>query len=201
MSYTSSQFKKGFTLLETLIAIAVLTVAVGAAFGIAQKSLQSSAFSKNQTTAFFLASESLELVRTIRDNTALYNSANDANIDWLMPFKKACNPGSPSLNCTFDIDPAANDLTIDAAGGLNTPSAIRNDCGNAGCRLKIDSTSGTTYFTSISPSTANSLFSRKIQISELPYADGTNKKDAVVTVTIYWLGEDFTISETITNWN
>lgn len=105
--------KKGFTLLETLIAIAIMTVAVGSAFGMAQKSLQTSYQIKNQTSAYFLAAEGLELVRNIRDNVALHNKETGDSLDWLSPLGLCTG-----TNMSCDINPASD---------FSNPSAIPAD--------------------------------------------------------------------------
>jgi prepilin-type N-terminal cleavage/methylation domain-containing protein len=205
----------GFTLLETLIAIAILTIALGAAFSVAQKSLSASYTAKNQTTAFFLASEGLELVRNIRDNVALYNATNNKSLDWLQPFKARCGITDYtqllSDSCIFDIDPfsSASDLYTNDGGTLNLPTALRRagqqaDCDTAlGCRLKINAIpSGTGKYYAATDVSAASIYYRKISIKEVNVSGGTGKREAIVTVTVRWLGsQQFTISETLSNWH
>jgi prepilin-type N-terminal cleavage/methylation domain-containing protein len=222
MKYLPSH-NKGFTLIETLIAIAILGMAIGATFTMAQKSLSSSAFSKNQTTAYFLAAEGVEMVRNIRDNTALFNKQNPTNkVDWLQPFKSECGESTlTESNCVFDINQIARDLTVGPGGVLQYANAIKQieECSQwsatRGCRLKIvtlDGSATSRAFTSgesAIPSNIFSIFYRKIRIKEVPNvssgvnSDGTTwaKHEAIVTVTVYWLGSEFTLSETLTNWN
>ncbi|OHA84515.1 MAG: hypothetical protein A2408_00755 [Candidatus Yonathbacteria bacterium RIFOXYC1_FULL_52_10] len=74
----SAAFSKGFTLVETLIAIAILVTAVLAPLAIAQSGIQAARYAQQQVTATFLAQSSLELVR--------YNIAynlNTSNPNWL----------------------------------------------------------------------------------------------------------------------
>jgi prepilin-type N-terminal cleavage/methylation domain-containing protein len=226
MKQVSSQKNKGFTLLETLIAIALLAVALGAAFGVAQKALSSSTLSKNQTTGFFMATEGLELVRNIRDNVMLYNKTqpSESQKDWLKPFKTACALAETDtitrVNCVFDVDPAPTiDLTADGNGNLVNQTAIKNsaatDCTpEFGCRLKLITTpAGVTYYTS-APNTGTSIYSRKITIQERCYSNAagtqsgpcgptmSNRREAVVTSSVFWMNTSnvYTVVETITNW-
>jgi len=62
---------QGFTLIETLVAIIILTVAIAGPLTIASKSLSSALLARDQITAFFLAQEGVELVRNTRDTNSL----------------------------------------------------------------------------------------------------------------------------------
>lgn len=58
---------QGFTLLEAIVAIAILLVAVTSASGLVLSSLQNLHVTKNRVIAAYLAQEGIEVVRAIRD--------------------------------------------------------------------------------------------------------------------------------------
>lgn len=62
---------KGFTLLETLIAVTILSVSLAGPITIASQGLSSAFFAKEQITAFYLAQEAVEYVRSVRDENFL----------------------------------------------------------------------------------------------------------------------------------
>jgi len=62
---------RGFTLLETLVAISILIVAITATFSAAQSGLASAIEARDQVVAFYLAQEAVELVRNVRDENSL----------------------------------------------------------------------------------------------------------------------------------
>jgi prepilin-type N-terminal cleavage/methylation domain-containing protein len=193
---------RGFTLLETLVAIAILSMAVGAAFSIASKSLISSFYSRNQTTALFLAAEGLELVRNVRDNVAIYNqthSGTDKN--WLEPFIAGCI--SPTSSC--DINPTAFSTAYNNAGSLEFSALVKTGCGTYGCVLKnIYLVPGDVQAYSSTGSTGDSFYSRKITIVCIPSdCDDTGKIEAYVTSTVFWNrnADSISITETLSNWN
>lgn len=74
--------RKGFTLVETLIAIAVLSLAVTGPMTIAQKSISSAIYARDQITAYYLAQDAIEYVRNVRDTNRLKNN-NGEVVDWL----------------------------------------------------------------------------------------------------------------------
>ena len=77
MTQKNKKEKEGFTLVETLVAIAVLLLAVTAPLSLATKSLNSSALSKQQITASFLAQEAMEYIRNARDENVLVSGSNN----------------------------------------------------------------------------------------------------------------------------
>lgn len=65
---------RGFTLLETMIAVTLLSVAIVAPMTLTAQSLGSAYYARDQVTAFYLGQEALETVRNVRDNNILANS-------------------------------------------------------------------------------------------------------------------------------
>lgn len=62
---------RGFTLIETLVAISLLTIAIVAPMSLTMQSLSSAYYARDQVTAFFLAQEAIEGVRAVRDANIL----------------------------------------------------------------------------------------------------------------------------------
>ena len=68
---TNNDRNRGFTLVETLIAITILISAVVGPMVVVQKSLSSANFSKSQIISFHLAGEAIEYIRNKRDENTL----------------------------------------------------------------------------------------------------------------------------------
>ena len=103
--------RKGFTLIETLVAVSLLAVAIVAPMSLTSKSLAAAYYARDQVTAFSLAQEAIESVRHVRDHnileTALGNPTNllsgfpsttgdpfiiDAVNDAMTPCDETCPP-------------------------------------------------------------------------------------------------------------
>lgn len=99
---TKLQNSKGFTLVETLIAITILILAVTGAFAAAQNGISSAIFSKDQIVAFYLAQEGVEHIRNLRDQNGL------AGTTWL---DGIADPGDPcAFGNTCRVDAVANTI-------------------------------------------------------------------------------------------
>lgn len=107
----------GFTLIETLVAVALLSIAVVAPMSLASKSLSSARYARDQITAFYLAQEAIEALRSIRDAQILLiaQSASGApdifgpiphdNSPFIIDARKT-DPGSAITSCSGETCPS-----------------------------------------------------------------------------------------------
>jgi len=72
----SRQKNKGFTILEVMAAIFILTIGIGGAFLLVRQSLSAASINKNRLIAAYLAQEGIEIVRNIRDTNWLEKRTN-----------------------------------------------------------------------------------------------------------------------------
>src|SRR3989344_8900563 len=61
----------GFTMVETLVAVAVLMLAITAPLTMAEKSLATAEAARQDITAFYLAQEAFEFVKNVRDTNVI----------------------------------------------------------------------------------------------------------------------------------
>ena len=170
---------KGFTLVEAMVAISVLSLAVTGPLLIAQKGLASAIYAKDQITAFYLAQEAVEYIRNVRDTNRITASS------WLNGLS-ACMSSGANEKCT--IDARKTDFT--ASGAVTS-------CPSGTCpAISFDSSTGL-YGYGIGNTTK---FTRSISIDNRASA-----KEALITVTVSWSTDlfssprTFTVEETIFN--
>lgn len=72
--------KKGFTIVEVLIAIFVITVGITSSLSLINFSISSAAVGKSQIIAASLAQEGMEIIRNIRDSNWLEDVAWDQGL-------------------------------------------------------------------------------------------------------------------------
>ena len=77
----------GFTLIETVVAIFLLTTGVVGSFSLMQRVTAFASISSSQLAASYLAQEGIEIIRNIRDTNYLEGSAWDAGIGAATDFR------------------------------------------------------------------------------------------------------------------
>lgn len=165
--------QNGFTLIETLVAIAIIMLAVAGPLVIAQKGISSAVYARDQITAAYLAQDAMEYVRFVRDNNLLRGSG-----PWLANLEVCHGPGK---YCYID--------TVGVSDNIKAcPDAI---CSYSA--LKFNPATGSYNHTG----TVSTPFKRKINIVD----NGTD--EAKVTVELKWstsaFEQKFEITENIFN--
>lgn len=155
---------RGFTLVETLVAISILLVAIVGPMTIAADGLQNTFYAREQVTAYMLAQEGMELVRAARDQNALADSA------WLAGIASACATSNAD-GCGIDVRDAE-----DLSGSFF-------DCAGTACQLHYDdgSLAGNRGFYTYEVVDEPTQFTRRIWIEEV-----VGDREAEVTVEVTW---------------
>src|SRR3989344_2435830 len=167
----------GFTIVESLVAIAVLVLAVTGAASAIQIGISSYIFSKDQIIAFYLAQEGFEQVRNIRDENGLKSQ------NWLTGI--SANSSDP---CYFGnaciIDPVISNVPTRCSAGPGNCPVLRQDA-SAG-------------FFGYEPSWSATIFRREIVLTQI------NANEVSILVTVDWskglVNRQFRARENILNW-
>jgi prepilin-type N-terminal cleavage/methylation domain-containing protein len=211
-------FKKGFTILETLVAISILVLALTAPMVIVSQALKSSYFSRDQITAYYLAQEAIEYLRNTRDNQGLV--ANQNADQWMNNLFTDSN-GTPLINNYGSSNIKAylvrNSLgyELKQCTGVGSPSPCPNVSYNADA---FDPSSNAILYGDEN-ATDSSIFIREITISKPPAGvinpgnttgvsevNDPSLREVIVTVKVIWKMEDgtyssgVTLNEYLTNW-
>ena len=179
----------GFTLVETLVAISILSISITATLTAVQNGIQNSTIAKDQTTAFYLAQEAMEFIKNKRDENAL-NSINGGANQWLTGMSNA--GGDP---CYFGkvcmIDSPAKTITY-CGMAFDTCSNLNQDT------VPSSSTYGLFGYSS---GWTPTIFKREVQFKEVsPTNPG---KEVEVTIRMSWTSrwgsKSFQVTETLFN--
>lgn len=175
-TWFASKRIEGFTLIETLVAISLLTIAIVAPMSLTAQSLSSAYYARDQVTAFYLAQEAIEALRSVRDSNILrVSQGTSANL--LDNFQDT--NGNP-----FTIDTRTNAMA--ACGGTCPP-------------LETD---GTFYgYGGGAQGWTNTNFTRTVTAQFIP---GTTN-EVKITVRVDWISggfqaRTFQISDNLYRW-
>lgn len=111
--------ERGFTIIESLVAITILVLIVIGSSTAVQTGISSYIFSKDQIVAFYLAQEGTEQIRNMRDNNGL------ADVNWLTGISSG--PSDPCYfgsSCTVD---ATTNVVTQCPSGPSSCPVLRQD--------------------------------------------------------------------------
>jgi prepilin-type N-terminal cleavage/methylation domain-containing protein len=183
ISHTEQQ--RGFTLVETLVAISILVVAIVGPMTIAMRGLQSAFFAKEQLTAIYLAQEAVEIIRMHRDQYALVQRAT-SNDNWLSSPSRLTSFCATASGCGVDVN-------------LLTNSGIRDCSVTDACRLRYRSSGVTSASRGMyihGGTFAFSPYTRVVKVQDI--GGGSNSDEVDVTVTVSWESSFFSGTKSVT---
>lgn len=203
----NTQKEKGFTLIETLVAISILLLSIIGPMEIAARGLFSAYYARDEIAAYYLAQEGVEYVRNLRDTMYLedfkagtVNSpAESLNGKWVE---------HPSLSVCFSPAGSPDACTIDVLTGAIT--ACKENPGEGACLdvtrlLKYNSETNEYSYRSVTGRNQPTKFWRTIKITQYPNQQA--EQEALVTSKVEWntgslLGtkREFKIQERLINW-
>lgn len=216
----SAEKNKAFTLVETLVAISILTIALTGPLAIIAQALRSSYFARDQITAYYLAQEAVEYIRNRRDFNGLQGVNSLAAGDWLqgVATDSDLDPADPNASLVNPYAPTGESNVIKANLVRTTTGYNLTRCNITCPPLRYNTTfhnigtSDSLY--GGSGSDADSIFTREITFSEPPpYVDPANpdpdnvtpiQRELVMTVRVTWSSPSgsasVSIREHLTNW-
>lgn len=171
---------RGFTLIETLVAILILVTAITGPLTLAYKGFAAATVARDQITAFYLAQDALEYIRFARDTNRLSGG------DWMTGVGGTASVVDLS-NCR-----SSNNCYFDAAGLFPTTVQL---CSGACPFMKFDPTAGTYQYTNGNTTT----YRRTVNIITV------NANEVIASTTVTWqsvngVNRSATLFEGLTNW-
>lgn len=178
---------RGFTLIETLIAITVLLLSITAPLHIASQALFASFYSRDEITAYYLAEEAIEYVKNARDTKFLsdvFDSSGATISDdaWLDGLKEKCvaDAFNDKAGCVID----ATKSFMGDAGAIKVCKISEGGCP----KIHYNSTTNIWNYDAPSGPVAESKFTRIIELKPQDNNGIDNKEEALIEVTVEWQG-------------
>ena len=128
MQATMQSSRAGFTLIETMVAITILTFAMAGPMFTASRAIVAAQTARDQLTAIYLAQEGIERVRAMRDNAylAAYHTGG-ADISSTAWSDFITGSGSASISRCITSNDAPNACTLDSVGDGSLEQCIAAD--------------------------------------------------------------------------
>jgi prepilin-type N-terminal cleavage/methylation domain-containing protein len=184
MSYFSTKQQSGFSLVETLVAIAILLIVIVGPMTIATNASRGTSFANEQTIAYFLAQEGLELVQKGRDDLLLkeFNPSGAANAAW--NGFTGTSPTDEFNYCMADssdggVEQCGITINTDSTGSLAVVDCKGADAVN--CKLYYDATPGVRARYTHIPGGTETDYIRIITMEET-----VNNQEVLVTSEVRW---------------
>lgn len=169
-----NRHNKGFTLVESIVAIFILLIAIVMPMAVVARALFTANYAQDQITATYLAQEGVELVRNVRDNNVLSGSAL-----WDQGSLSGCYTVS---GCYVDAVHISN---------------IVNVCSGVCPYVQEDNSGGISWYGNDN-SWSNTKYIRTVKLSKV------SDYEIRVTATVVWAtrGGDRTVlvEDVLTNW-
>ncbi|MEK7564421.1 MAG: prepilin-type N-terminal cleavage/methylation domain-containing protein [Patescibacteria group bacterium] len=189
----------GFTLIETLIAISILTASILGLISISAKDTNNGNYAQRKVVATYLAQEGVEYIRNLRDAYVL-NDAGGSQAGW-NAFKTKLTTASwnalcaTTNGCYFNADSLDYNNPTQPITAMTITACSFDDCRNA--PIYYNSTTGKYNNSSLGVSAG---FNRKISVT-FPFPSANEMK---ISSTVYWLQNGAYVSvsftESLYNW-
>lgn len=176
---------RGFTLVETLVAISIITTAIVGPFSAIQYAVTTANASRDRLIAVSLAQEAVETVRSVRDGNFLYVAAGNPDRGWLY----AMDGSGSTANCF-----AAAGCTIDAANYAIAACPSSGSCSP----VRLNSSQKLYNQAPVSATNPATRFTRTVKLTSI------SATEIQVTVTVTWSTNrqpyTVTVTDTLTKW-
>ncbi|MBP7832031.1 MAG: prepilin-type N-terminal cleavage/methylation domain-containing protein [Candidatus Pacebacteria bacterium] len=182
--FLSKNKESGFTLVETLVAVAIFSVSIAAVISVTANGISSTTASKNRLSANYLAQENIEYVRHLRNK---YTPVAGVTASWNSFIDLALSCTSAGRGC----------VTADPA--IETPPQELIPCTRPDCEdfpVEYDSNG---YYFQPGGTDSNTPFLRYLTI------DTISPNEIRVTSYVVWTeknggDKNITLTETLSNW-
>jgi prepilin-type N-terminal cleavage/methylation domain-containing protein len=204
---------KGFTLVETMIGLMILTIAIVSSTSLLISLISSNKLIVKNLQAYYLAQEGLEAVRNVRDTNWLHN------FDWKKGHDQFLGSldydGDGSVAKQYAVNLASAGLLINPSPNadiLSLPKTWTVEAANlynVAIKLCNENTGGKYFANSCSSGTSTDTgFSRHVEISKPNYCLGETVEDTglcensifVRSVVTFDKDKEVVLEEILTNW-
>lgn len=172
---------RGFTILETLVAIFILVLSITGPMVFAQTGLRTAFLARDQITAFFLAQDVIETIKNLRDTNSLEGKAEW--LDGIFICNQSINP-----TCLISVDTTVADPVL-------------AECESGVCPILETNSDGKFGYEFSASDSSDSRFRRNVYITEIvPDAELQIVVEVTWTSNVRVGDSRIVVQENIYNW-
>lgn len=181
---------KGFTLVETMVAVFILSLVIISLMTVVARSLFASRYARDEIISNYLLQEAVDYIRNDRDTIIFLDNNEDSKKTWQDFIDKYKNCIDEDRGCYIDVFTSLEDP--------NSSNNIKQcDYNNEGavttCPNFFFDASSDNYFYNYEKKGSESNYKRKILFTVNP----ENPDEVIVKVTVYWINGDVTKSKSL----
>lgn len=190
------KYNKGFTLVETMFAVIILTFTIVTMMTVVANSLFASRYARNEITANYLLQEVIDSLRNRRDTAVFLQNTTTVDDAWstVLSNNYYTRCSDPDRGCYFDVLSGSTTPTLCPTNAVGQPS----NCPDLYYNANATTTPFYTYTNGFGY--VNSGFKRKIVIIQNP----SNTDEINVTVTVFWkngsVNKSRSLTTSLTKW-
>lgn len=163
--------QRGFTLIETMVAVTILTLSVAGPLFTANSAIIVAMIARDQLIASYLAQEGIEYVRAMRDNEflAVSNQSDASSIAWNNFLTNPPPDTSAVTLCRPTLSVPTRACAFDPVGTNGVPSL--SQCLVGACPSLYRANNGTSDYYTTDPNASGAVltpFTRAIQVVDIP---------------------------------
>lgn len=183
MHYTFKNTQGGYSLIEVMVAIAILLIALVGPLTIAMKSLQTSYFAEEKAAALYFAQEGVEGIVKIRNDAIIQAYvAGSLSANWGWTTDADMSSCFAVTGCNFDFEgPGAT--TGDLRANIQSCNNMEN------CRLFYDPFGDVPYHLDYGDTSSyadGSPIVRPTKYIRVLHLESLNPQEVLITSTVYW---------------
>lgn len=195
---------RGFTLIETMVAVSILTLAVAGPLFTANRALVAAAIARDQLTASYLAQEGVEYLRAMRDNEFLIayyaDGSTASSVGWnsfITSVERYCLNASCTLDSALPSVPMGYGSGYSLAPVSGDARLYLTNCTSGSGGLSCTAPNVYTARQDLSGS-ARTAFTRTIRVVHI----SADEEQIVSTVSWSYHGTTFTmrVTDHLTSW-
>ncbi len=177
----AAESQKALTLVESLVAISILVISIFGPMSIVSQAIRTAYQTRDQMTAYYLAQESMEYIRNVRDTNSLVQTSAGSWLGGIDGNGLVINPPEATTPAKYQME-----LVPNTGNGQRGYQFVRCVGGASLCnKLNLDTATRQYGDSTVGGTIVQSIYTREIAFYAVP-SDTAAAHEVLVEVTVKW---------------